>query len=95
VTGICTAMRRGDCCMLRWEDVDLDERFVRVKTSKTGETVEIPMFAKLEDELRKHVDNGSEYVFPELAQMYKKNAQGITYRVRNLFEAAGAGACRT
>lgn len=89
VTGICTAMRRGDCCTLRWEDVDLDERFVRVKTSKTGETVEIPMFAALEDELRKHLGNGSEYVFPELATMYQKNPQGVTYRVRNLFEAAG------
>ena len=89
VTGVCTAMRRGDCCTLRWEDVDLDERFVRVKTSKTGETVEIPMLAPLEDELRKHVNNGSEYVFPDLAQMYAKNPNGITYRVRALFEDAG------
>ncbi len=22
VTGMCTAMRRGDCCLLRWKDVD-------------------------------------------------------------------------
>ena len=24
VTGMCTAMRRGDCCLLEWKDVDLD-----------------------------------------------------------------------
>ncbi len=49
VTGMCTAMRRGDCCLLSWEDVDLKEGFVTVKTSKTGETVDIPMFPMLRD----------------------------------------------
>ena len=23
IVGICTAMRRGDCCLLEWKDVDL------------------------------------------------------------------------
>jgi integrase len=32
VTGICTAMRRGDCCRLRWVDVDMVARFINVKT---------------------------------------------------------------
>jgi len=45
----CAAMRRGDCCLLSWEDVDLKEGFVTVKTSKTGETVDIPMFPMLRD----------------------------------------------
>ena len=49
VTGMCTAMRRGDSCLLSWEDVDLKEGFVTVKTSKTGETVDIPMFPMLRD----------------------------------------------
>ncbi len=49
ITGMCTAMRRGDCCLLSWEDVDLKEGFVTVKTSKTGETVDIPMFPMLRD----------------------------------------------
>jgi len=49
ITGMCTAMRRGDCCLLSWEDVDLNDGFVTVKTSKTGETVDIPMFPMLRD----------------------------------------------
>lgn len=49
VTGMCTAMRRGDCCLLDWEAVDLKDGFVTVKTSKTGETVDIPMFPMLRD----------------------------------------------
>ncbi len=36
VTGMCTAMRRGDCCLLKWKDVDLERRFITVKTAKTG-----------------------------------------------------------
>jgi integrase len=32
ITGMCTAMRRGDCCCLQWSDVDLKEGFISVKT---------------------------------------------------------------
>lgn len=53
VTGMCTAMRRGDCCRLQWKDVDLDRNFVTVKTAKTGGTVSIPIFGLLRDELLK------------------------------------------
>ena len=42
ITGMCTAMRRGDCCLLKWKDVDLARRFITVKTNKTGQTVSIP-----------------------------------------------------
>jgi len=52
VTGICTAMRRGDCCLLEWPDVDMERRFITVKTAKTGQTVSIPIFPMLYDELK-------------------------------------------
>ena len=51
VTGMCTAMRRGDCCLLKWKDVDLTRRFITVKTAKTGQTVTIPIFPLLYEEL--------------------------------------------
>jgi integrase len=51
ITGICTAMRRGDCCLLKWADVDLKHGFVSVKTSKTGEMAEIPILPLLRKEL--------------------------------------------
>src|SRR5262245_62580404 len=51
VTGMCTAMRRGDCCLLDWKDVDLERGFITVKTAKTGQTVAIPIFPLLHDEL--------------------------------------------
>jgi integrase len=89
VTGMCTAMRLGDCCKLRWDDVDLDERFVTVKTSKTGETTDIPLFVALEDEIRSAHRTKLPYVFPKQAAMYEKNPTGITYRMRKLFKEAG------
>lgn len=53
VTGMCTAMRRGDCCQLQWKDVDLARGFVTVKTAKTGGMVSIPIFGLLREELLK------------------------------------------
>jgi len=86
---LCTAMRRGDCCELRWTDVDLKEGFVSVKTSKTGERAEMPMFTPLRRVIDPQVGNGSEYVFPEQARLSLKNPQGVSRRVRDVFEAAG------
>lgn len=89
VVGVCTAMRRGDACLLKWEDVDLKNGFVTVKTSKTGETVEIPMLPMLRAELEIRPKAEIGYVFPTLADMYKKNPDGINWRLGKVFEAAG------
>jgi len=92
VTGTCTAMRRGDCCLLKKSDVDLTGRFIKVKTAKTGQTVSIPIFPLLFDELKKAIndaENKTDFVFPEQAVMYTANPDGITWRVRKILAAAG------
>ncbi|MCZ7641389.1 MAG: integrase [Verrucomicrobia bacterium] len=75
VTGMCTAMRRGDCRLLQWDDVDLKAGFITVKTAKTGETVDIPVFPMLREELeRARTATGTEgYCFPAAAEMYRTN----------------------
>ena len=98
VTGICTAMRRGDCCLLKWEDVDLERRFITVKTAKTGVTVSIPIFPMLRLELealtsprpspRRGEGGRTGYVFPEAARMYLENPDGITWRVKKVLAGA-------
>ena len=94
VVGICTAMRRGDCCLLEWKDVDLGKRFITVKTSKTGQTVSIPIFPMLQDELKAQAKKvGAKrdgYVFPGQARMYLENPDGITWRVKKVL-AVGLG----
>jgi len=97
ITGMCTAMRRGDCCMLQWKDVDLRGGFVTVKTAKTGGTVSIPIFGLLRDELMKQAErrkrdgDGAAFVFPKQAAMYGVNPDGITRRVKRVLWAALAG----
>ena len=92
VAAACTALRRGDVCKLRWNAIDLAENFVTVKTSKTGETVGIPIFppfrAVLEDAaaMRK---KGVPYVWPKIALAYTRNADGLNFRLRKVLAAAG------
>ena len=88
IAGICTAMRRGDVCLLRWADVDMAQRFITVKTSKTGATVSIPMFPMLHDELEKLPRDG-EHCFPEQAELYKSRPDSITEKLNVVFAAAG------
>ena len=93
ITGICTAMRRGDCCLLKWEDADLEARFITVKTAKTGQTVSVPIFPMLHEELAARAAAvGAErqgHVFPEQAELYLSNPDGITARVRKVLATAG------
>jgi integrase len=90
VTGMCTALRRGDCCQLKWKDVDHKEGFITVKTAKTGETVDIPMFPMLRDELAKAraTTGKSPFCFPGAAEMYRNNPDGITWRVKQVLARA-------
>lgn len=97
ITGMCTAMRRGDCCMLKWKDVDLTRRFITVKTAKTGQTVTIPIFPLLLDELaslpasKLDLPSGKDLVFPDQAAMYEENPDGITWRVKKVLAVALGG----
>jgi len=88
LTGMCTAMRRGDCCRLKWDSVDFDAGFVMVKTSKTGEIAEIPLFPVLRAELR-NLPRISEYVFPEAEEMYRTNSDGLSWRFKKALKDAG------
>jgi len=92
VAAACTALRRGDVCRLRWDSVDMAEGFVTVKTSKTGETVEIPIFppfrAVLEEAASKR-KKGVPFVWPRVALAYGQNPDGLNVRLRRVLAAAG------
>ena len=91
VTALCTAMRRGDCALLKWSSVDLKGGFLTVKTSKTGDTVEIPIMPLLRDELsRLHKEKGKgEQVFPEAARLYKDRPDVLNSRLKRILMTAG------
>lgn len=88
ITAICTAMRRGDCCLLKWKHVDLKAGFIAVKTAKTGEVVEIPILPMLHAELSALPRNGA-YVFPEIASAYQRCTDNINRRLSEILEKVG------
>ena len=92
VAAVSTALRRGDVARLRWDAVDMAEGFVTVKTSKTGESVSIPVFppfmAVLKEAERKR-KRGIPYIWPEIALAYARNPDGLNYRLGKVLEAAG------
>ena len=89
VTAACTAMRKGDCCRLKWSAVDLESGFITVKTSKTGRTIDIPLADLLRDVIEPRQNNGSEYVFPELAKQYEADEGLLTKHFKRCLARAG------
>ncbi len=92
VAAACTALRRGDVARLQWDAVDLADRFITVKTAKTGETVEIPIFPPLLavlQEANKTRRQGVPYVFPQIALAYQRGPGELDRRLRKVLAAAG------
>lgn len=80
-------MRQGDGCLLKWDQVDFAAGFITVKTSKTGELAEIPLFPILREEIENQ-SRKSEYVSPEIAAMYQRKNFGLSWRVKQVLKAA-------
>ena len=90
IVAVCTAMRRGDCCKLAWRSVDLGAGFIEVKTSKTGETAEIPIMPLLRAEIEpRDKGDGKGYVFPEAAALYENDQPALDRRLRLILNRAG------
>ena len=85
-----TGLREGDICTLKWGDVDLDRRLITRETRKTGAVVQIPISDQLYSLLSSTPRAaGSDYVFPKHAEMYLKNPDGVSYRVKKYLEGLG------
>jgi integrase len=92
--GLCTAMRRADCCNLTWRSVNLSSSTIRIKTQKTGSEITIPIFPLLHTELSARAAaagtvRAADYIFPELATMNEVNPDGISWRYHALLKDAG------
>ncbi|MDD3587405.1 MAG: tyrosine-type recombinase/integrase [Thermoguttaceae bacterium] len=89
---IATALREGDICTLKWDEINFRDEVIVKKMRKTGNYVEIPMLPPLKNyllELRNHAlpeDGSSTYVLPLHAQMYLENSSGVSYRIKRFLE---------
>ncbi|OQA63731.1 MAG: Phage integrase family protein [Firmicutes bacterium ADurb.Bin262] len=90
VCAACTGMRRGDVCGLRWQSVDLRAGVLSVKTSKTGASVQIPIFQTLREVLETALadrEPDAVHVWPDAARMYETNPDGLTWRFKKIAAA--------
>ncbi len=86
-----TALRRGDVCHLTWDAINLEGGFVTVKTTKTRQTVDVPILPPLRPVLEAAAANRSEsrYVWPHLAELADTNPGALTWRLERVIAHAG------
>ena len=91
--GLFTGLRLGDCCTLRWSEVDLIQGIInRIprKTSRKGEKVEIPIHATLRTLLEElPAAEHKDFVLPDIAKKYLLNPWHITHRIQAHFNTCG------
>jgi len=90
---IATALREGDICTLKLNEVDLqNDVILRERMRKTQVSVDIPILPPLHTYLtelwnvRNTEGNFSEYVLPLHAEMYLHNRSGVSYRIKMFLE---------
>jgi integrase len=87
----CTGLSLADICLLRWRDLDLPGNTIAKRREKTGEELRIPMLPAVRERIRElhaaaaHPD----YVFPDLAQLYRTTPVSITRQFKTLCQAIG------
>lgn len=93
VTATCTALRRGDLCLIKWSSINWELQQVKVRTSKTNGYVWIPIFPALRRELelaRKMWDGKSDaHVFPEQAKRFMVFPEYFTDSFKKILKELG------
>jgi integrase len=92
--GTYTGMRRGDCCTLLWDEVDLKRgHIIRVpnKTARRhGDPVTIPLFTDLAAMLAKAKKSAAgDYVLPGMADLYNNRRDTLTANLQRHFLNCG------
>lgn len=87
-----TAMRMSDCCLLKWDDIDMGRRTITItprKLRRHGKIVQIPMSQTVLDLLSSRAGEGTQsgFVAPKLASAWACNF--AQRRARRVFAAAG------
>lgn len=59
-----TGMRRAELFRLKWNDIDEERGFIRIRDPKGGVDQSIPLNDAARELLKNHPQTGSEYVFP-------------------------------
>lgn len=83
-----TGLTEGDICTLKWAEISWATRMIFRERRKTKVDLAIPILSTLENYL-KNLPQGGEYVFPQHADMYLRDASLISYRIKRFLEGLG------
>lgn len=61
---LCTGMRRGECLKLKWNHIDFERGFIKIKDPKGGPDQTIPLNDSAREILENHTKSKSPFVFP-------------------------------
>ena len=94
VLGIYTGLRLGDCCTLRWSEVDMDRKIILRVPNKTARRHGVPVHVPIHTTLFGHLSKTPEkqrtgFVLPEHAAMYRDNDSDVAKEIRQHFIACG------
>jgi integrase len=90
VLGIYTGMRLGDCCTLRWSEVDMDRVIILRVPSKMARRKNFPVHIPIHPTLFGFLNGTPKgqrqgYVLPAVAARYIKNASDVTKEIKKHF----------
>jgi integrase len=85
-----TGMRLKDVANLRWENVDLPNKWISFKAGKTRQRIKIPMHDALYDFLIElpAPDTGNAFLFPSLAGKRTSGKSGLSQMFKRVMEQA-------
>lgn len=93
ITALATFQREEDCCLIKKSYISLvDNRIYFPFTFKTTQEISLPMlplFRQIVEEALVETNNTTEYLFPELADLYTRNACYIGKKVKVFLEENG------
>lgn len=95
MVGLYTGLRRGDCCLLDWHEVDIEHMIIQVVPRKTrkyagGRLVTIPIHPQLLEVLKETPpERRNGYVLERMADMYLNHNSMLGEKIRRIFIAAG------
>ena len=93
ISALSTFQREEDCCLIKKSYIHLDINRIKFPfTFKTKQEISLPMvpiFRKIVEDALADCTNDTEYLFPELAQLYLRDSSAIGKRVKAFLKEHG------
>jgi len=88
--GLYTGQRLGDCVSVRWQDIDLTEQEIHIRTKKTARPMSLPIAPPLLKYLMSNAgDDPNAPVFPKASASYDQSRSTVSRQFGEILATAG------